>query len=240
MDKRFTWQVTLLPILFIVITAGILSSLKIYELRQEKEEQIKKVTAEFIDQQKKTAKERVMVAVELIRFQSNRTEELVRKRVKERVDESIHISNVFYERYHDTLPRKELKEQIKLMLSNAVFDHPDGYFFAVDMDTEKIIIHKLDKLVGYSMSQHKDLHGTPVLTEQKRLLSHNDGAFQTFYFTKPAEPDKEFPKLTYIRYFKPFNWLIGTGEYLDDMEKRLQEVVLKEVVSLFRPPLGCC
>ena len=68
------------------------------------------------------------------------------------------------------MPANELEEQIKLILSNAVFDHSDGYFFAVDMDTEKIIIHKLDKLVGYSMSQHKDLHGTTVLTEQKKLL----------------------------------------------------------------------
>ncbi|MCG8614720.1 MAG: cache domain-containing protein, partial [Desulfobacterales bacterium] len=114
-----------------------------------------------------------------------------------------------------------------------VFDHPDGYFFAVDMNTEKIIIHKLDKLVGYSMSKHKDLHGTPVLAEQKQLLSRSDGAFQTIYFSKPAEPDKEFPKQVYIRYFKPFNWLIGTGEYLDDMDKRLQKHVLKRLKALY-------
>ncbi|MCG8619133.1 MAG: cache domain-containing protein, partial [Desulfobacterales bacterium] len=188
MKNRFSWQVTLLPIVFIVLTAGVFSLLHIFELRQEKEKQIAKVTTAFIEQQKKMAKDRVMMASELIRFQYNRTEELVRKRVKERVDEVIHIANTFYEKHHATLPREILEAQIKLMISNAVFDHPDGYFFAVDMNTEKIIIHKLDKLVGYSMSKHKDLHGTPVLAEQKQLLSRSDGAFQTIYFSKPAEP----------------------------------------------------
>ena len=233
MEHRFSWQITLLPIIFIIFTAGILSALDIFELQQEKEKQIAKATTEFINQQKKMAKDRVMRASELIQFQHNRTEELVRKRVKGRVDEAIHIANAFYERYHATLPREELEEQIKLLLSNAVFDHPDGYYFAVDMATEKIIIHKLDKLVGYSMSQHKDLHGNPVLSVQKKLLSRSDGAFQTVYFPKPTNPKKEFPKQLYIRYFKPFNWLIGTGEYLDDMEKRLQAYVLKRLKALY-------
>ena len=233
MDKRFTWQVTLLPILFIVITAATLTFFRIHELRQEKEAQIEKVTTAFIDQQKEMARDRVMVALELIRFQSTQTEEVVRKRVKERVDEVIHIANAFYQRYHDTLPRKEMEEQLKFMISHAVFDTPNGYFFAVDMNTEKIIIHKLDKLIGYSMSQHKDLHGTPILAEQKMLLSRSDGAFQKDYFSKPADPEKEFPKLLYVRYFKPFNWLIGTGEYLDDMEKRLQENVLTRLKALY-------
>lgn len=232
MANRFTWQVTLLPIVFIVLTAGILSFLNIIELQQHKAQQIEQVTKDFLEQEKRMAKNRVMKASELISFQHNQTKELVRKRVKERVDEAIHIANALFERYHDTLPEETLKEQIKLLLSNAVFDHPDGYFFAVDMTTEKIIVHKLDKLVGYSMSNHKDLRGTPVLTEQKQLLSQNDGAFQTIYFSKPADPANEFPKQIYIRYFKPFNWLIGTGEYIDDMEQRLQELVLKRFKAL--------
>ena len=233
MKDRFSWQITLLPIVFIIFTAGLFSLLNVLELQQDKKKQIETATSTFISQQKKIAKNRVMTALELIRFQSGRTEDLVRKRVKERVDEVIHIANTFYEKYHATLPDHQLKAQIKLLLSNAVFDHPDGYFFVVDMNTEKIIIHKLDTLVGYSMSKHKDLRGKPVLTEQKELLAHSDGAFQTIYFSKPTEPDKEFPKQLYVRYFKPFNWLIGTGEYLDDMETRLKAIVLKRLETLY-------
>lgn len=232
MENRFSWQIKFLPIVFIVITVVLLSSLNIFELQQEKKKQIAQVTNDFVEQEEKKAKNRVLKASELIRFQHSQTEDLVRKRVKERVDEVIHIGNAFYGKYHKILPEEELKEQFKLLLSNAVFDHPDGYFFAVDLATEKIIIHKLDKLVGYSMSKHKDLHGTQVLKEQKQLLAQSDGAFQTIYFSKPAEPDKEFPKQIYIRYFEPFNWLIGTGEYIDDMEKRLQKLVLNRLKSI--------
>lgn len=233
MKNQISWQVTILPIVFIILTAGIFSFFSVYDLQKDKRALTQKATADFISQQKKTAKNRVMTAVELVRFQSARTHELVRRRVKDRVDEAIHIASAFHKKYHQSLPEKVLKEQIKLILSEAVFDHPDGYFFAVDMNTEKIIVHKLDKLLGHSMSQHKDLRGQFILTEQKNLLAHSDGAFQTIYFSKPTYPDREFPKQLYVRYFKPFNWLIGTGEYIDDMEKRLKADVLNSLKFLY-------
>ncbi len=216
-----------------MLTAIGLTFLNIYELQHDKEQQINTVTTEFINAQKKIVKERVMVTSELIQFQQSQTMDLVQKRVKDRVDEAIHICNAFYETYHEVIPESQLKEQLRLILSHAVFDHPDGYFFAVDMETENIIIHKLEHMIGYSMSQHKDIRGTMVLTEQKELLSDQDGAFQIIYFSKPTAPDEEFPKQLYVRYFKPYNWLIGTGEYLDDIEKRLQDSVLERLETQY-------
>lgn len=98
MKNPYSWQVSILPILFIILTAAGLSSLNIYELQQEKKEQIENVTAAFIDQQKKTVRDRVMMTSELILFQHSQTLDLVRKRVKDRVDEAIYICNVFYGR----------------------------------------------------------------------------------------------------------------------------------------------
>ena len=127
-NHRYTWQVTILPIAFIMITAGVLSFLSIYEILQEKEQEIQNVTTEFINSQKEIVKNRVLTTAELIQFQQSQTMELVRTRVKERVDEAIHICNAFYETYNTILPEQQLKEQLQLLLSEAVFDHPDGYF----------------------------------------------------------------------------------------------------------------
>ena len=43
------------------------------------------------------------------------------------------------------------------------------------------------------------------------------GGFTNYQFARPESP-KPFPKRSYSLYFKPFNWVIGTGNYVDDLE----------------------
>ncbi|MEA3359829.1 MAG: cache domain-containing protein [Thermodesulfobacteriota bacterium] len=38
-----------------------------------------------------------------------------------------------------------------------------------------------------------------------------------------ACPDKPQPKLSFVRLFKEWGWIIGTGAYLDDIEARVEQ-----------------
>ena len=48
-------------------------------------------------------------------------------------------------------------------------------------------------------------------------------------WTKPNTSGVTAPKLAYVARFAPFNWVIGTGEYLDDTEKEIKREVLDRV-----------
>ena len=50
-----------------------------------------------------------------------------------------------------------------------------------------------------------------------------------YTWTKPDTAGQSAPKLAYVARFEPFNWLIGTGEYLDDREREIKQEVLERV-----------
>ena len=39
-------------------------------------------------------------------------------------------------------------------------------------------------------------------------------------------------KISYVAYFKPWDWILGTGLYLDDMEKEIQGATLRGVLMI--------
>lgn len=74
----------------------------------------------------------------------------------------------------------------------------------------------------------KDIRGTYTFRSKVEILKSTASAFQTLYFEKPTNPDKEFEKLVYFKKFEPLNWIIGTGVYLDDEDLRLKKEIQKK------------
>ena len=55
-------------------------------------------------------------------------------------------------------------------------------------------------------------------------LAKNQGeGFYDYHWSKPGSNEKAFPKVSFIKYFAPFDWFIGTGAYLDDMEEAIKK-----------------
>ncbi len=62
-----------------------------------------------------------------------------------------------------------------------------------------------------------------------KLLSIKENSFYEWYWFNPLNPDRQRKKIGLVQNFKPFNWFIGTGEYIEDFEKEVQEKVLKHI-----------
>lgn len=45
--------------------------------------------------------------------------------------------------------------------------------------------------------------------------------------------DEFYEKLSYVHYFAPWNWVLGTGVYMDDVEESIFNAILKESLLLF-------
>ena len=61
------------------------------------------------------------------------------------------------------------------------------------------------------------------------LLSKSNEAFYEWYWYNPTNRDVQRKKIGLVRNFEQFGWFIGTGEYLEDFEKEVQEKVLKNI-----------
>jgi len=96
------------------------------------------------------------------------------------------------------------------------FDDGSGYIFIYDFEGNCVMLPTNTALEGQNLIHLKDSNDVPFL---KKLIeaAQKNGDFVTYNFpkTKGGEP---FPKLSYATSFAPFDWMVGTGVYIDNID----------------------
>ncbi len=72
------------------------------------------------------------------------------------------------------------------------------------------------ELEGHDVSDLKDPRGTRIFVEFARLAQQEGGGTLYYWWPRPGDV-KPVRKLSYVREFKPWGWVIGTGAYIDDV-----------------------
>jgi len=56
--------------------------------------------------------------------------------------------------------------------------------------------------------------------------------FLTWWWAKPLDKNNNYEKIGYVKEFKPYNWFIGTGEYIHDYEMQLKKILLEKINNI--------
>ncbi|MCG3760455.1 methyl-accepting chemotaxis protein [Vibrio cincinnatiensis] len=114
----------------------------------------------------------------------------------------------------------ENKEAAKTLLKAMRFD-TDGYFFAYDSQGINILHAINPSLEGKNLYDMKDDNGVEVIAGLIRSSKSGDG-FLNFSWHKPTI-DAQAPKLGYAEYLPKWDWVLGTGIYIDDIDTQVAE-----------------
>lgn len=118
------------------------------------------------------------------------------------------------------ITEKEAKQTALDSLKPIRYGHND-YFFAVDYQTLRSISHPDPAIMGTDMTNFQDIKGKYVVREQQRVVrEHGEGYVSHWHIRLGEAQPRE--KLTYVRLFKPWGWIVGTGIYIDDIESETQ------------------
>jgi diguanylate cyclase (GGDEF)-like protein/PAS domain S-box-containing protein len=75
----------------------------------------------------------------------------------------------------------------------------------------------LPELEGQDLSTYTDRKGTAMFLEFVRAANATDGGFVDYYWQWKDRPDLVARKISYVRKFEPWGWIVGTGLYVDDV-----------------------
>jgi len=92
----------------------------------------------------------------------------------------------------------------------------DGYFWADTSDGVNVVYLGKDA-EGKNRLDQKDAKGKFLFHEILKNGKQPGGGYTDYHFPRPGN-DQPFPKRSYSLYFEPFDWVIGTGNYVDDLD----------------------
>jgi len=96
------------------------------------------------------------------------------------------------------------------------------YFWVNDM-TPRMIIHpyRLD-LTGADLSEYTDSSGEKIFVKFVEIVESQGSGYAQYMWQWKDMEDRIEPKISYVKGFEPWDWIIGTGIYIDDVKKEIK------------------
>ena len=92
----------------------------------------------------------------------------------------------------------------------------NDYFWVNDMHPRMVMHPMRPEMNGNDISTFKDPNGKALFVDFVNVVKKDGAGFVPYEWPKPGF-DKPQPKLSYVAGFAPWNWVIGTGVYIDDL-----------------------
>lgn len=198
--KKISTKIAIMAILISTITAFCIGGLSIYQLFSTKDK--------VLENQRK-----IMVQSYDLGIQNE-------------VESAISVLEGINKRYQ----KGELKlQEAKKLGADLLRDMrygKEGYFWADTLEGINIVLLGKDT-EGKSRLEMQDAKGKYLIKEIIENGKKEEGGFTDYYFPKEGGSEA-LPKRSYSKLFKPFDWVIGTGNYIDTIDK----IILTEQKSL--------
>ena len=130
------------------------------------------------------------------------------------------------------LTRKEAQSLAIEQIKNLHYGQElKDYFWLNDM-TPRMIIHPYrTDLNGKDLSTYTDPDGKKVFLEMVHVVREKGEGFVHYKWQANDNPDSIVPKISYIKGFQPWGWIIGTGVYIDDVNAEI-DVVVQNIIAV--------
>jgi diguanylate cyclase (GGDEF)-like protein/PAS domain S-box-containing protein len=116
--------------------------------------------------------------------------------------------------------RKRAREQVRFIR----YGRKNKDYFWINDTRPVMIMHPYrSKLEGQNLLEYRDSSGNAPFVDMTREALQG-GGFVRYIWQWKDQKDKEAPKLSYVRLFKPWDWVVGTGIYLDDLAADMKKI----------------
>ena len=95
-----------------------------------------------------------------------------------------------------------------------------------------MIVHPVSpELNGKVMDGYKDADGKQIFVEWTNLAVKEGEAFYEYSWPKPGFKDP-VKKISRLKHFKEWKWIIGTGVYVDDVEAEISALTTEITIFM--------
>lgn len=101
--------------------------------------------------------------------------------------------------------------------------HGNEYFWINDLEPRMLMHGVKPELNGKNVADIKDPNGKQIFVEMAKLAKEKDAGIVEYQWAKPGAA-KPVDKISYVKLIKEWNWVVGSGIYVDDVKAEVAQM----------------
>ncbi len=228
-------KLLLLSLITIIVVSLAITIDSIYSINKLSTENINRYKEESYAKKEEELKNYVSLAMKTVEAYNERTaidkiKIEVQDDLKKQTNFLFSILESEYSKLKDVLSEDALKQRLKSIVDATRYGD-SGYFWINDTNAVMIVHPIKPALNGKDLSSFKDDAGKQIFSEFAALAKKDSEGFVDYVWAKPGF-EKPQPKVSFVKLFKPYNWVVGTGEYVSDVSSKIQEEALTAISNM--------
>jgi len=111
------------------------------------------------------------------------------------------------------------------------------YFWLLDMQSKVIMHPYVSGLEGKDQTGYVDSRGKRVFSEFVKTVEKDGSGYVEYMWQWKDDQSRIVPKISYVKGFSPWGWVIGTGLYLEDVDQEVG-LMTREFIKIFLGEIG--
>ncbi|MGB0663734.1 MAG: bifunctional diguanylate cyclase/phosphodiesterase [Pontibacterium sp.] len=187
--------------------------------------------SEYLAIEKQELEYKVRQAKEYLMAEKQSAENTLRGELQERVNEAYALAQSLYATHRSAYSDAEIQQMIYAALKNMRFNDGRGYYFILDANEQLFLYPPDNKREQVALFEASTPLGDSMLSQMDSLFAEADEGFIRYTWSDPYNSDLN-QKYSYVKRFEPFNWVIGTGDYLELFEEELKKNIFSRISQM--------
>ncbi len=140
--------------------------------------------------------------------------------LKSLIDNLVYAYNLHYVAYKEgKITKAELESYTVSLSKDLRYDNKKGYYFIIDSKAFMISDPAKPSVNGKNLYNFHDKKGNYLFQDMIKVTNRYGSGYVQYWWEKPGFGVS--PKLTYVSKLKGLGWIIGTGVYIDDIDRQV-------------------
>ena len=174
---------------------------------------------------------RVEMIEQHIDYKKSTADQRLRENARIKVNEAIEIAQAIYLNNQAKMSEANIKKLIVETLRNLRFNDGRGYYFIDTLEGDCVLYPINVDTEGKNILNIQDINKKYVVKAFVEVAKNQNEGFVKYFTYQPQKDKGSHHKISFVKLFKTFDWIIGTGEYVEDVEDDIKKEIASEITQ---------
>jgi methyl-accepting chemotaxis protein len=158
---------------------------------------------------------------------------------KEKIKEQVEVAWTILNHYAELSTKGEMddaaaqKQAIAVITDLRYGPEMKDYFWINDTRPFMVAHPYSTDLIGKSIAENSDPNGVKIFQEFVKVCQAQNAGYVSYMWAATNNKNKIVPKISYVKILPKWNWIVGTGMYIEDVQAEIRALTIKITVVFF-------